>query len=104
MSVDSPTGPTRRPGIPDDPEATDHPPRVVLRCFPATDRGFVADVHALIERHWQTAHDPEELLELVTEALTMTYPFAAIQPRDALAELGAEEWDTWYVYRDGHAG
>lgn len=88
-------------GMPTD--AGQHPPRLVLRCFPGTDRGFVADVHGLIAKSWQSATDPDDLLEIVAEELARKYPSATIQPRDPLAELGAEQWDTWYVYRDGRA-
>jgi hypothetical protein len=79
------------------------PPRLVLRCFPATDRGFVADVHGLIGSSWPHASDAEELLDIVAEKLAHKYPSSTIQPRDPLAELGTERWETWYVYRDGRA-
>ena len=99
-SVDTTSG-TVPLGPPTD--AGQQPPRLVLRCFPGSDRGFVADVHGLIASSWQSAADPDDLLEIVAEKLARKYPFATIQPRHPLAELGAEQWDTWYVYRDGRA-
>jgi hypothetical protein len=78
-------------------------PRVVVRCFPRSDGDFETYVRGILEHTLQTAEDARTLLAAVIGELQARYPAATIQPRDELAEFGADDWSTWYVYRDGRA-
>ena len=71
-----------------------------VRCFPARDAAFAADVQAAIARSRETLTSGRRLLESVRQDLTMRYPAVVIREQDELAELG-NDGNRWYVYRDG---
>jgi hypothetical protein len=76
------------------------PEELELRCFPAGDGPFAAEVQAAIARSRERLLTGRRLVETVRRELAMRYPDVAIHQRDSLGELGPEP-PRLYVYRDG---
>jgi hypothetical protein len=76
---------------------------VAVRCFPSSDAQFRDYVQALVAESFQLVRNSEALLAEVRSKLAARYPLATIYPRDELAELGPQESQTWYAFRDGRA-
>jgi hypothetical protein len=71
-----------------------------IRCFPARDDAFRADVQQAVTRSRETISAGQRLVEAVRRDLAARYPKVVIREQDALAGLGTDD-ERWYVYRDG---
>ena len=71
-----------------------------LRCFPAGDDRFRAEVQAAIARSRERLLTGRRLIETIRRDLAMRYPDVVVHERNPLGELGPEP-QRLYVYRDG---
>jgi hypothetical protein len=70
--------------------------QIGVRCYPISDEGFVADVHAAVDGWPDGQLDARSLEHL----LTTRYPAVRVVPQDPLAAFGSRF--VLYIYRDGH--